>query len=139
MEYKKIQDTIFVRMDPGDEVVSGLQKIAETEHILLAEVHGLGALNRLTVGVWQLDSKTFRPNCFEGAYEVTSLTGTITEQDGAPYLHLHMSAGDADGNVVGGHLTEAVVSATAEITVRLLDGHVGRQYDSVTGLNLFSF
>jgi len=41
--------------------------------------------------------------------------------------------------VFGGHLNRAVVSATCEMVVDVLDGTVDRQYDPVTGLNLFKF
>ena len=53
--------------------------------------------------------------------------------------HLHMSAGNDKGEVFGGHLNRAVVSATCEMVVDVLDGTVDRQYDPVTGLNLFKF
>lgn len=43
------------------------------------------------------------------------------------------------GEVFGGHLNRAVVSATCEMVVEVLDGTVDRQYDPVTGLNLFKF
>ena len=43
------------------------------------------------------------------------------------------------GEVFGGHLNRAVVSATCEMVVEVPDGTVDRQYDPVTGLNLFKF
>ena len=39
----------------------------------------------------------------------------------------------------GGHLNRAEVSATCEMVIRLIDGRIDRQYDDVTGLNLFKF
>ena len=72
-------------------------------------------------------------------YAFILLTGTLTRMDGKPYLHVHLSAGDAKGVVVGGHLNRAVVSATAEIIVRIIKGEVGRKYSPEIGLNLFEF
>ena len=71
--------------------------------------------------------------------ERVSLTGTINTMNGEFYTHLHMSAGNDKGEVFGGHLNRAVVSATCEMVVDVLDGTVDRQYDPVTGLNLFKF
>ena len=60
-------------------------------------------------------------------------------QDGAFYQHLHMSAGESSGAVFGGHLSRAVVSATCEMIVRVIDGRVERVLDPDIGLNLFRF
>ncbi len=59
--------------------------------------------------------------------------------DGEFYSHLHMSAGDEIGKVFGGHLNRAIVSATCEMVIYIIDGEVDRKFDSDIGLNLFSF
>lgn len=139
MEYKRIQDSILLRLDPGEEIVGKLQFLAEKEQIKLAEINGLGAVNDFTVGTFDTVKKEFHGNRFEGKFEITSLHGTITSKEGTPYLHLHMSAGDQYGTVLGGHLTRAVVSATAEIVLRVIDGCVERKMSQEIGLNLFEF
>lgn len=139
MEYRTFDDTIVIRLDPGDEICACMLDIAAKEKIHTAEISGLGALDHLTVALYDVSTKAFHKNAFEGAWEVVSLTGTLTRKDGEPYLHAHISAGDETGRVVGGHLLEARVSATAEILIRKLKGEVGRKYDEALGLNLFSF
>ena len=59
--------------------------------------------------------------------------------NGAFYAHLHMSAGNRQGAVFGGHLNRAVASATCEMVITLLDGTVNRKFDDGVGLNLFDF
>lgn len=140
MEYRKFGDTYVVRLDVGDEVNASLLALAEKEDIALAEISGLGATNDIVVGVYDVAKRTYHGNEFHGDYEITSLVGTLSTMNGKPYLHLHMSAGDDKGHVIGGHLNKAVISATAEIIVRVIDGSVDRHKDEkVTGLNLFSF
>ena len=57
----------------------------------------------------------------------------------APYGHFHISIGDDEGRVWGGHLNRAVISATCELVVTVLDGRVERKPDPETGLNLMAF
>ena len=66
----------------------------------------------------------------------SSLLGTVSEKDGAPYIHIHATAGRADGAVIGGHLKRAVISATCELVLHTVYGRVPRFYDERTGLNL---
>ena len=57
----------------------------------------------------------------------------------AVYLHLHIAAGDEEGLVHGGHLNRAIISATAEIQIQVIDGEIGREFSEEIGLNLFKF
>lgn len=139
MQYKKFKDSFFVRLERGEEILSSLAALAEKEDIALGCVSGLGAVDRFTAGVFFPQEKVYRKNDFHGNFEITSLTGTITRMGGKPYLHLHMSAGNEYGKVMGGHLNEAHVSATCEIVVRVVDGSVGRAFSDEIGLNLFEF
>ena len=139
MDYRRFGDTVVVRMDPGEEIVAQVLVLAEKENIKLAAVEALGAVNDFTVGLFDTVTKEFHANRFQGPHEIVSLTGTLTAKDGAVYQHLHMSAADAEGRVFGGHLSAAVISATCEMVVRILDGRVERAFDPEIGLNLFRF
>ena len=139
MDYRRFGETLVVRMDRGEEILEQLKALAEKEHIALASVEALGAVNDFTVGVYNTAEKKYYSNHFEGAYEIVSLTGTVSAMDGQVYLHLHMSAGDEKGAVYGGHLNRAVISATCEMVVRVIDGRVERYHDPEIGLNLFKF
>ena len=139
MEYRRFHDTLVIRMDKGEEIVEQLTAVAAREHIAFAEVSALGAVGSFTACVFYPGENEYHSNDFTGDFEIVSLTGTVTEMDGKPYLHLHMSAGDREGQVWGGHLNRAVVSATCEMVVRILDGHVGRTFSPEIGLNLLAF
>ena len=109
------------------------------ENIKLASISALGAVDDFTVGVYNVDEKKYYSNNFTGSFEIVSLTGTINTMNNDFYAHLHMSAGNGKGEVFGGHLNKATVSATCEMVITLINGRVDREYDEITGLNLFKF
>ena len=128
MEYRKFDNIIIARIDKGEEILEQLKAIAITENIKLASINALGAINDFTVGVYKTDEKKYY-----------SMTGTINTMDGEYYAHLHLNAGNEKGEVFGGHLNRAVVSATCELVIKVIDGKVDRVYDEETGLNVFKF
>lgn len=139
MDYRRFGDTVVVRIDRGEEILVKMKEMALKENIKLATVSALGAVGDFTVGVFHVDEKKFEGNRFTGEFEIASLTGTISTMKGEYYAHLHMSAGNAKGHVFGGHLSEAIVSATCEMVVQVIDGQVDRAYDEDVGLNLLAF
>ncbi len=139
MEYRRFDHTIIARLDKDEEILEQVKTIALQEHITLATVQALGAINEFTVGVFYTDEKEYHANEFTGHFEIVSLNGTINTMDGAFYSHLHMSAGNEKGQVFGGHLNRAIISATCEMVITILDGTVDRRFDPDIGLNLFDF
>ena len=139
MEYRKFGNTIFARIDRGEEILEKLKEISVKENIKLAHVSALGATNDFTVGVFNVDEKKYYANSFSGNFEIVSLTGTVTTMDGEFYAHLHMSAGNDKGKVFGGHLNRARISATCEMVITVTDGKVERKFNEDVGLNLFDF
>ena len=139
MDYKRFPNAIVLRVDRGEEILEQLKAVCLKENVKLASVSGIGAINDLTSGVWDVERKEYYSNHFTGVYEVANLVGTITTMNGEYYAHIHISAGDAQGHVVGGHLNRAVVSATSEIVLHLIDGTVEREFSPEVGLNLLKF
>ena len=139
MEYRKFGDTYIVRLDPGEEILTQLKVFAEQEGVKMASITALGAVKDFTVGVFDANAKVYRSNRFQGVYEIVSLVGTINTMNDAFYCHLHMCAADQEGHAFGGHLNEAVISATCELVVTCLPGRTDRVFSDQVGLNLISF
>ncbi len=139
MEYRTFGDTIIARIDKNEEILEKVKEIAQKEKIALASVQALGAISQFTAGVFKTEEKEYLANEFTGSYEIVSLTGTINTMNDEFYCHLHISAGNEKGEVLGGHLNRAIVSATCEMVIRKIDGRVDRCYDEQIGLNLYSF
>lgn len=139
MEYRRFKDTIIARIDKGEEILEQIKTISLKENIKLASINALGATNDFTVGVFKVDEKKYYSNEFRGNFEIVSLTGTINTMNDEFYTHIHMSAGNDKGEVFGGHLNRAIVSATCEMVINIIDGKVDRVLDKGIGLNLFKF
>ncbi len=139
MDYRRFKNTIVCRIDKGEEVLEKIKEIALKENIKLANITALGATNDFTVGVFKTEEKKYYSNEFRGDFEIVSLTGTINTMNGEFYTHIHMSAGNDKGEVFGGHLNRAIVSATCEMVINIIDGVVDRDFNDEIGLNLFKF
>jgi predicted DNA-binding protein with PD1-like motif len=136
MNYKKINNKYVIRMDRGEELVSSLKRFCSENNIKLGSVTGLGATDKVTIGLFIMDEKRFKSKEFTGDFEITSLVGNISTMNGETYIHLHANIGDIEHRVFGGHLASAVISATAEIFVDTIDGEVDRVFDEESGINL---
>ena len=139
MEYRRFDKDIVVRIDKGEEILEKIKEVAIRENIKLATVTALGATNEFTVGVFKTEEKKYYSNLFQGDFEIVSLTGSINTMNDEFYTHIHMSAGDEKGNVFGGHLNKAIVSATCEMFIHVIEGKVDRELSKDIGLNLFKF
>ena len=141
MDYRKFGDKIVLRIDRGEEVMSSIMELCEKEKILLASIEGLGAADHLVMGLYDVGRQEFNETRLDIPLELTSIVGSVTEMDGKPYLHVHITAVDSQGHAYGGHLKEVRISGTAELFITVIEGHVGREKDRITdtGLNLFKF
>ena len=140
MEYRRFWDKIVVRIDKGEELCAMLLELAEKEDIRMAGVTGIGASGDVTLGVFNPRIKEYKSVRYEGDYEIASVTGNLSRQDGKPYLHLHAVIGSpAKGECHAGHLNAAVISATCELVIDVIDGEVGRKFSDDIGLNLYEF
>lgn len=140
MQYKKIGSKYLLRVDKGEEIIASITKLCKDETIKLGAVSGIGAAEKVVLGIYNVATRKFHPREFNGPYEIASLTGNITEMDGEAHLHIHSVIGDREMKAFAGHLKEAVVGGTAEIMIVPSEGKVGRKLDKeVTGLNLLRF
>jgi predicted DNA-binding protein with PD1-like DNA-binding motif len=139
MDYRRFENTIVVRIDKGEEILENLVKVCEKENVKLANVNALGAIGEFTVGLFDTKQKQYFSSTYTGDFEIVSLTGSITTKEGKTYTHIHLSAGDKENKVYGGHLNKAIVSATCEMFIQVIPGRVERKLDKEVGLNLFEF
>jgi len=139
MQSKKFGQKYLIRIDRGEEIIESLKKFCEDNKIKLGTITGLGATNNAEIGLYDVKIKKYYEKEMKGNFEIAPLYGNITTMKGEIYLHLHANLGDESQQSFSGHLTRAVVSATFEGVIEIIDGEVDRGKDSKTGLNLLKF
>jgi len=142
MQYRKIHDsdgqrTFVVILQTGDEVQDSLQRFADAERILAAQLTAIGALSDVVLLYFNWQSKQYAKIPVTEQVEVASLLGDIAEgPDGKPALHVHLVVGRHDGSAMAGHLGEAHVRPTLEVIVTENPTHLRKKKDRETGLAL---
>lgn len=139
MEYRRFGEDIVIRIDKGEEIIEKMLEVCRKENVTLANVNALGAVGEFEVGLFNTAEKKYYSTIHKGDFEIVSLTGSITTKDGELYHHIHMSAGNQENKVYGGHLNYAKVSATCEMFIHVMPGKVERKFSDEIGLNLFKF
>jgi predicted DNA-binding protein with PD1-like motif len=125
-----IMQTLPLRLSPGEDLRSALES-ALVGHNLNAGfvLQGIGSLSIANVRFAGANQATE----LKGDLEILTLGGSLSP-DGA---HLHISLADAQGYVVGGHVTSGcIVRTTAEILIAFLPEYrFAREPDLNTGFN----
>ena len=136
MKFKKFGNKWIVRIDKGEEVIQTIKKVCEDNKIKLGSLSGIGATDKVTVGLFNTKGKQYQSQELIGDYEITNLSGNISTMNGEIYLHLHIGLSDSKYNAYGGHLNSAVISGTGEIVIEEIEGEIERNFNEEVGLNL---
>lgn len=136
MQAKKFGQKYLIRIDKGEEIIETLKKFCKDNKIKLGTITGLGATNDAEIGLYDVKIKKYFEKVMKGNFEIAPLYGNITTMKSETYLHLHANLGNENQQSFSGHLTKAIVSATFEGVIEIIDGEVDREKDPETGLNL---
>ena len=121
-------ETLPFRLSPEMDLREALE-VAMTTRLCRAAfvISGIGSLRHARLRL----PGSPEPDALDGDLEILTLAGTISP-DGS---HLHMSVGDAEGRVSGGHVAYGcVVRTTVEVLLLLLpEWAFTRELDPATG------
>ncbi len=123
-------------LERGENLFKALLECAKQVNLKSASIYGLGALDDVSVAYYHLDRKEYDIKLFNGMYELISLQGNITRVDDQPFLHIHAAIGLPDHSVMGGHIMDATVGPTAEITIIPFEASIHRKHSDAIGLKL---
>jgi len=144
MDYRKIGDNYYVRVDRGDEVIGCILDVCRRESIPSAVFSGIGGCSRAELQVFIPETGTFETELLEGMLELVSINGNVvTGEDGQLFHHTHALFSfkkDGQHGMAGGHLRATTVRYTAEIELRpTVGGAIYRKFDPETGTGFWDF
>lgn len=138
MHYQKLGIKYLVVLERGEEIIQTLQSFCQQENIKSGWLSGLGAVDEMTLGYYELRTKQYHWRNFSGDLEVTSLTGNITQLENKAFLHIHTTISNEELQSFGGHLKSGRVGVTLEVLIDSLEGSLSRRFNDEIGLNLIS-
>lgn len=144
MDYRKYGDTVYIRMDKGDEIIGCILDICKKERIQSAVFSGIGGCSEAQIQTFLPETRTFETQTIRGMLELVSLNGNIISNDQKQLCHhTHAVFSYKDGErhcMAGGHIKAISVLYTAEIELRpVIGGTIQRQFDPETGTGFWSF
>lgn len=108
-------------LDKDEELLSMLTTFAVKEKISSAFFNGLGAVDRVKVGIYSEHLHNYLYTEYRIHLEISSLTGNIFQFEGKPFVHAHGVFSGNGGMSFGGHIAEAIVSPTCEIHLSTME------------------
>ena len=108
--YKKIfswvQKVHYIKFEKDQLLLESITEYAKKNNIKTAEISFIGAVQNANVMYFNQSKKEYDKHTFEGGHEVLSGLGNVSILEGEPFVHVHMTVADKNGNAFGGHLDE---------------------------------
>ena len=127
------------RFKSKTDLLNSLTELCRREDIKLGVFFVIGALTGVKLGYYKQDEKQYT-ECLvlDKKLEITSCMGNISLKDSQIFVHAHVTLADHNGQCYGGHLMPGSFIFAAEYYIQeFTGGDLKREYDPVTGLNLW--
>ena len=120
-EWTRSDEDLLVRIDPGEEIHTSLQKLADEVGFNAAAItSGIGRTRNNVYG-YMNNGGVYIKRELNTPSELVSLSGNIARtQDGNAFTHIHCCWSDDDNDVHAGHMFSSTVAVVAEIHLRIM-------------------
>ena len=143
MDYRKMGNAVYIRMDRGDEIIGKILEICRKEDIGSAVFSGIGGCSEAQIQTFVPETGSFETRTISGMLELASLNGNIVTDENGLYHHTHAVFSYKQGEnhcIDAGHIKSITVLYTAEIELRpVIGGTIRRKADPETGTGFWSF
>ena len=143
MDYRRMNDICYIRVDKGEEIIGKLLEVCKTEKIKSATFTGIGGCSRAELQTFIPEDGDFETETIEGMLELINITGNIVSDNGQLFHHTHAVFSYKEGaehKMAAGHIKSITVLYTAEIELRpVIGGLISRKHDPETGTGFWCF
>ena len=130
---------LLLRLPTDADLLAALTTACAEASIRRGAVQVIGALRRAVTGYYHQDAKRYDRHLLDEPLEILAGLGNVSLKDNAPFVHLHLTLGRADGSCLGGHAMEGCVIFAAEALITPVAGEpLTRVLDKATGLPLWA-
>lgn len=130
--------TLILRLPTGADLYDSLSKIVRDENIKIGHINAIGATSHAVIAYYDQASRKYLTIEFSDGMEIVSLIGNISIREGNPFVHVHVTLGDSQGRLFGGHLLQGTKVFACEVLIQEFEGNpLVREYDESTGLYLW--
>jgi uncharacterized protein len=136
---KKVKDVYILSVQDKSSILSAFTDFVVSQKLTAGEITGIGATNEATLRFFDPNSKKFVDQTFTEQMEIANLSGNISQADGKPMLHLHVTLGRRDYSALAGHLLDAKIRGAGEFFVYPLGTKVFKVKNDEVGLYFYDF
>ncbi|WP_370898443.1 PPC domain-containing DNA-binding protein [Chryseobacterium gossypii] len=136
---RKVDNAYIVSVKDRSSVVETLTDFVQSQQIRAGEITGIGAVNEATLRFFIPSSKSYADKTFKEQMEITNISGNVSEVEGKPMLHMHITLGREDYTALAGHLLDAKIRGAGEFIFYPLNTRVVKTKDEETGINFYDF
>jgi len=128
---------IVARVMPNEDLIDATKDIVKNHDVKAGLINVIGAFKIFTIGYFDLSTKEYNFKTFEEDVELISCMGNVSYKNGEPLIHIHVSVGKDDYNIIGGHLSQpSIISITAEVFIYEIDQKLNRVNEQPFNLSL---
>ncbi|SHM40820.1 hypothetical protein SAMN05444360_111153 [Chryseobacterium carnipullorum] len=136
---RKVDSVYIMSIKDQSGIVEALTDFVINQKIQAGEVTGIGAVEEATLRFFKPSNKNYVDKTFKEQMEITNISGNVSEIEGKPMLHLHITLGREDYTALAGHLLDAKIRGAGEFIFYPLNTRVVKIKNEEVGINFYDF
>lgn len=134
MQFKQHDNSYLVYLKKDEPVVDVLTEFCKEHNILNGHISGIGAVNNIELGYYDSKAGEYIKKTFIEDHELITYQGNIMLLDDEPFIHAHITIGNHNMEIFGGHLFSMNVAVVGEFIINKIDGKSKRTFNDEIGL-----